>query len=94
MDPEPSTQPLQYHVNREYNTFCFWVFFLIFCLFFTWFLYLDINPEPRIQPLQLHMAPLSNIIFHSFFPNFLLVVLHCTGAFLFKVKGSRGVENQ
>ena len=79
-------------MSTENITLSFWVFFLIFCPFFTWFLYLDINPEPGTQPLQLHMAPLSNIIFHLFFPNFLVIVLHCTGVFLFKVKGSRGVE--
>ena len=65
---------------------------ILFLPIFSWFLYLDIDPEPWTQPLPLYMATVGNAIFHLFFAKFLVIFLHFTAVFLFKVKGSRGVE--
>ena len=90
----PWTQPLQYHGNREYQLYLFWVnkFLLIIWSFCSLFLYLDINPEPWTQPLQ----PYCNIdqysYFHLFFSDFLAIFPDFRATVMCKVKDSRGVE--
>ena len=83
MDPEPSTQPLQYHSTATEDIFSdFLATFHLIAIFRYWPWILN-----TASPTQ-H----GNTIFHLFFANFLVIFHHFIGVFLFKVKCSRSVE--